>query len=324
MASAKDDEQLRLRALRLTDPYDQLNLIWSVPKNAALLTITNVYTYERWPQRKVFCAACQSHRHKRGFTALLASGERLLLGSSCGAELFGQSWWVAEKALKELGDRQHALGRVDRIKLIDAPMLAALSGWRNVMEKVVARRDSFDRIGELASRVWEAANAHGGNLVVVRKVESRAARAAGMRGAADYAASRFASLPGRALFDRSLDPVRALDHAAAAIRALSGAAEGTANLSTTVLARRGRGVEDAFADLERIAGMHAAAQEFFARRTFELLVDWAGPGRLDLRTRYELDGDRVLVDGKGRMQVLEVPDIDQSPLDLVAEYRRAD
>ena len=95
MAGKFDDGQLRLQALRLRDPYDQPDLIFNIPSDAILLDIINIYVFERYPVEKVHCAKCGTRRHKFGFTALLASGDRLPLGSSCGAELFGESWDAA-------------------------------------------------------------------------------------------------------------------------------------------------------------------------------------------------------------------------------------
>jgi hypothetical protein len=49
LAGKFDDEQLRVQALKLSDPYDQGNLVWTVPKGANLLDIMNIYVYEQYP-----------------------------------------------------------------------------------------------------------------------------------------------------------------------------------------------------------------------------------------------------------------------------------
>jgi hypothetical protein len=49
LASTFNDQQLRVQALKLSDPYDQGNLIWTVPEGAKLLDIINIYVYERYP-----------------------------------------------------------------------------------------------------------------------------------------------------------------------------------------------------------------------------------------------------------------------------------
>ena len=98
MAGKFNDEQLRLQALKLRDPYDQSNLVYTVPESAALLDITNIYVYEQYPLKKVYCVECGGRKHKHGFTAMLTTGHRVLYGSTCGARRFGQSWTEAERS----------------------------------------------------------------------------------------------------------------------------------------------------------------------------------------------------------------------------------
>jgi hypothetical protein len=85
MAGKLNDDHLRNQALKLKDPYDQRDIIYVIPEGAVLLDIVNIYTFDRWPKEKVYCAECGGRHHKKGFTALLGSGQRVLLGSTCGA-----------------------------------------------------------------------------------------------------------------------------------------------------------------------------------------------------------------------------------------------
>jgi hypothetical protein len=66
MAGKFNDSELRHLALKLTDPYDQPDLIFEVPADAELLDILNIYAFERWPTEKVYCVECCGHHHKFG------------------------------------------------------------------------------------------------------------------------------------------------------------------------------------------------------------------------------------------------------------------
>ena len=140
-----------------------------MPKDAQLLDITNIYVFERYPREKVFCVECGGRHHKRGFTAMLTSGQRVLLGSTCGARLFKESWADAERRIEERADRQFELRKLDRMSTILRPLENGLIGWQAAMEHISGRRSAFDRqLGELASRVREAAGQKAGALTIFR------------------------------------------------------------------------------------------------------------------------------------------------------------
>src|SRR4051812_12367643 len=122
MSARQSDEHLRHQALKLRDPFAQFGLIWHIPEGAIFLDILNIYTFERWPKEKVCCVKCSRRNHKKGFTALLASGEKLILGSTCGAELFGESWTKAERRMEDRSDRQYEVLKLDRLALVAKPL----------------------------------------------------------------------------------------------------------------------------------------------------------------------------------------------------------
>jgi hypothetical protein len=325
MAGKFNDEHLRHQALKLKNPYDQPELIWTVPEGAGLLDILNIYTFERWPKEKVYCVECDGHHHKNGFTALLTSGKRVLLGSTCGARLFGQSWKAAEKRIEDRGNRQYELLKLDRLALIIAPLREGLLGWSDVMERIMARRSAFEnKLGDLASRTREAAIRHGGDLTVGRRVENRAARAAGMRDLGDYVEVKVGNVAGAALF-MPLDPAKAVARALAAIDEMQQGIGNTDATWTSVLIKRRKAFERTFEDLETAVKMHAGAQDFFTVENFRNLIEWANNHRAT-KSRYEIDADGIVRDEQrlSGIKISPVADLDDEPLDLIREYRRAD
>jgi hypothetical protein len=327
VAGQFNDEQLRRQALKLTDPYDQSNLVWTVPDGAELLDITNIYVFERYPREKVFCVECGGHHHKRGFTAMLTSGQRVLLGSTCGARLFAESWADAEKRIEERADRQFELKKLDRFALISGPLESGLIGWKSPLEQISWRRAAFDKtLGELASRVREAANARAGALTVFRKVQSNAARQAGMKSLGNelHQEVTVGQIVGIE-FLASLDPAKAIGRAIDAFYVLKGSVSKTDNSTTKMLRDRRRGFERALEDVETSAKIHAGAEAFYTRSNFAEMVRWANEHGAT-QARYDLDANDVVrrEGSAGGIQISLPPPIDTVLLDLIADYRRAD
>jgi hypothetical protein len=325
MASKINDEFLRNQALILKDPYSQKGLIWEIPNSAVLLDIINIYKFERWPTEKVYCCLCKGRHHKMGFTALLASGERLLLGSKCGAKLFRESWTEAATRMEERADRQYELIKLDRLDLIARPFRESLLGWLRAMETILNRRIAFEnRLGELASRTREAANNHGGALTVSRRIENKAARAAGLRDLGDHVDVKVGDLSGSAFFNR-FNPKRAVEQALNAFDKMRLGIGDTDNAWTSVLTKRRRDFERTFSDLEQAAQMYEGAQEFFSLENFRVLLDWSNKHRATV-ARYEIGSDGIVKDEEkaGGIMLLTLAPLDETPLDLLKEYRRAD
>jgi hypothetical protein len=159
MAAKITDRELRLRALKLRNAYDQPNLILRpLEPTDRLVDIINIYKHEFFPAEKVYCSQCRGHRHGHGFTAtvLTATGAliRMLLGSHCGADAFGEAWHVAEKRMNEHADRQYELLKLDRFKLMITPYRESLAGWHLPVARAVGRKSAFARkFGELYSRI---------------------------------------------------------------------------------------------------------------------------------------------------------------------------
>lgn len=324
MAGKFDDAQLRVQALKLKDPYDQPDLITHIPQDAQLLDIVNVYVFERYPIEKAFCVFCQGHHHKRGFTAILASGHRVMCGSKCGADHFGTSWSDAEKRIDERADRQFELKKIDRLAACGRSFDVA-AHWERSIEHLWFRRQAFDaKCGELASRAKEAALHKRGQLTVFKKVRNKAAEAAGMQslGGAEVVVGSLAGSK-YVLASDFLTPVKDM------VQALAGMQHGISDsegIATKALAKRRREFERSLEGIEAAAEVYEAAHEFWTRENFEGLLRWSNEHGAT-NAKYSLS-ETGIVSQVGRSDGLKIdmkiPDIDLSLLDAIKEYRRAD
>jgi hypothetical protein len=325
LASAFNDQQLRIQALKLSDPYDQGNLIWTVPEGAKLLDIINIYVYERYPLKKAFCVECGGSRHKRGFTAMLTTGQRLLFGSTCGARRFEESWAEAERRIEERADRQFELKKLDRLVTSIRAIEAGLIGWQSAMEQVSNRRLGFDRqLGELASRVREAAQHKAGALTVFRKVQNIAARVSKANALGGYQEVTVGQIAGVEFLD-SLDPAKSIAKALMALDAIKGSIGATDGISTKQLRSQRRAFETALEDVETSARIHAGAEEFFTAKNFAVMLQWANEHEAT-KARYILaENGIVRAEGSaGGIQIAAPSPIDITLLDVIKDYRRAD
>ena len=59
MSAKPTDHELRLRALKLTNAFDQQNLaLRPVHGQDQLTDIINIYEHAGWPAEKVYCSKC--------------------------------------------------------------------------------------------------------------------------------------------------------------------------------------------------------------------------------------------------------------------------
>jgi hypothetical protein len=325
MAGKLTDRELRRQALKLKDPYEQPALTWEIPKEVGLIDILNIYIFERWPREKVLCVKCGGHRHKHGFTAVLSNGLRVLLGSSCGRELFGESWVHAERRMKERSDRQWELDRLERLEPIVDLMRDALLTWESRVDRMLALKSGFFRmLGELASRVQEATNVHGGKLTVNRQVDMKT-QSYGQSTAPVHVDVPVGDLVGADLF-LDFDAAGVIRQSVGAIDEVKEAFWGTDAVPTGLLRRRRLAFERTFGGLETAARIYRGGQEFFTPASFANLVNWTDRYTVT-RARYDWTGDGITYDD-GRpginLPVEPFKDLPEEPLDLIQEYRRAD
>ena len=297
-----------------------------MPNDAELLDIINIYVFERYPAEKARCVKCGAHQHKNGFTAVLASGQRVLLGSTCGARLFQESWTEAEKRIEERAERQYELKRLDRFSVIWAPLERGLLSWKDFLEQVSGRRAAFDNhLGELASRIREAVLRNAGALTIFRNVEAKSARDAGMKGPLGaHQEVIVGQVLGGGLF-ATVDPAKSVTRALDALDSFKEPIGESDNYTVKMLKDRRRTFERALEDVEAAAKTHAAAEEFFTVPNFTEMLRWANEHGAT-QSRYVIDAHNVVrAEGRqGGIQISMPPPLDASILDLFADYRRAD
>lgn len=325
MAGALNNDLIRNTVFRLTDPYDQSGLINYVPVHAKLLDILNIYEFERFPTEKAFCVVCKGHRHKRGFTAALTTGQRVLVGSLCGQKKFGASWQEAEKRLRLRSDHQYELLMYDRLTMIRGQLQAKLQQWLRVFEQIEGRKAAFSRIfGETASRLKEVATRGDGRLTIHRKVRASAFQQALARGDDEgkeqftYQEVTVGTLIGPAFFD-SLRTHRAVAQAIQSVKDHS--FEKALALDMT---KRRKAVERSLEDLQRCAEIYHDVDAFLSPENFASLARWADQNdgirrKLVARSNGLFFGD----DLNQGMTLLPLPDLDETLLDCIWEYRRA-
>lgn len=322
LASSFNDQQLRQQALKLKDPYDQPNLTFETPDPSALLDIINIYTFEKYPVEKAYCVLCGAHRHRKGFTAILTTGQRMMCGSKCGADHFGTSWADAEKRIEERADRQFELKRVDRLAACERSF-DVVQSWFKAFELIENRRRAFHRLGELASRVYEAAIHKGGNLTVFRKLPQNAdadERRRSLGGVevtvGNVVGSQYLVAP---------DYAPQLSQVPTLIAEMLTSGKGTERLSTDVMRKRRRAFERAIEGLEEAADVFEAARTFWSVENFGEMVRYINE-QGTTSARYEIAGGIVrTASGSTGMQVtMPLPTLKLDLLQAVRDYRRAD
>lgn len=325
MAGALNTDLIRNTVFRLSDPYDQRDLISCIPADAKLLDILNIYEFERFPTEKAFCVVCQGHRHKKGFTAALTTGHRVLVGSRCGQKKFGASWEEAEKRLQFRSDHQYELMMYDRLTVVREELQAKLFQWLRVFEHVEGRKAAFSRIfGEVASRLNEAAIRGDGRLTVHRKVRTSAFQQALARDDENgkerftYQEVTVGTLLGTGFFD-PLQTHRAVSQAIQSVKDHS--FEKALMLD---MKKRRKALERSFEDLERCAKIYNDVDAFLSSENLATVARWTDQNdgirrKLVART----DGLFFADDSDRGLTILPVPDLDETLLNCIWEYRRA-
>jgi hypothetical protein len=325
MAGALNTDQIRNTVFRLTDPYDQSDLISCIPEDAKLLDILNIYEFERFPTEKAFCVVCKGHRHKRGFTAALTTGHRVLVGSACGQKKFGASWEEAEQRLRLRSDHQYELLMYDRLTMIRGQLQAKFPQWLRVFEQLEGRKSAFSRIfGEIASRLKEVAIRGDGRLTIHRKVRTSAFQQALARGDDDgkerftYQEVPVGTLIGAAFFD-PLHTHRAVANAIQSVKDHSYEKALALDMS-----KRRKAVERSFEDLQRCAEIYDDVNAFLSPESFASLARWANQNDGIRRKLVARSNGLFFVDDLNQgMTLLPLPDLDETLLDCIWEYRRA-
>ncbi|MGL3104699.1 hypothetical protein [Bradyrhizobium sp. BR 1432] len=325
MAGAFNTDNIRNTVFRLTDPYDQSDLINFIPEHAKLLDILNIYEFERFPTEKAFCVVCKGRRHKRGFTAALTTGHRVLVGSACGQKKFGASWEEAEKRLRLRSDHQYELLMYDRLTMIREELQVKLPQWLRVFAHLEGRKAAFSRIfGEVASRLNEVAIRGDGRLTVYRKVRASAFQQALARDD-DDSKERFTtqemtvgSLFGSGFFD----PLNTHRAVAQAIQSVNDHSFERALMLD--MKKRRKAVERSFEDLQRCAEIYNDADAFLSSENLATVARWTDQNDGIRRKLVARSNGLFFRDDLNQgMTLLPLPDLDETLLNCIWEYRRA-
>ncbi|MEH3064915.1 MAG: hypothetical protein PGN33_19975 [Methylobacterium radiotolerans] len=322
MAAKVTDRELRLQALMLDDPYEQPNLSWAINPDARLLDVLNLYQFKEWPTQKVYCVSCEGHHHKKGFTCITSEGDRLLFGSKCGQDAFGESWVNAEKRIKERYQRQHELLSLDRFNTVLGPMQKAVSRWVRPIGDLANRRIGFaSSLEALYQRCHEAAQRSNGMLTIFEKVKQK------LGNEPDFVERPYAQLIGRdmfSVFDRT-NIVHVVEDTIKAIDAVKANAANTDGVSTTTLKRCRLAMERKFEQIEQSAVAYEAAQDFFSAPSFKLLAEWSW-ARNVVGERYLFEKGilKQCDTNRGVALLAPLPDLNLEILDLIREYRRGE
>jgi hypothetical protein len=319
------DHELKHRVLKLSDPYTQPNFALQIPPGARLVTISNTYTYELWPKQKVYCAKCGGRRHKHGFSAELSTGEVVPLGSSCGAEVFGESWSAAEGRFEELRKRQHELLRLDSLAPLLRRLRDGLARWELRVQSLQRRRDAFvSATAELGSRVVEAARVHDGALTVLRTTGIRV-RGTGGGNVAEAVQVTVGRLPGHTLF-KVLFPLELVIQALARLTKVEEMVDNTEPFDTVPMSRRRMNLERSFSDLEAVAQAYAGGMRFFTPAAFDAVARWTQRDQVTPEPYVFEDG--MISDNSGRplvrLSASPLAELDPQVLEAVRAYRSSD
>ncbi|MEH2504966.1 hypothetical protein V1290_003777 [Bradyrhizobium sp. AZCC 1578] len=137
------DAELRARQLEIDDPHDQPNLTNHIPEGVSPVRILNVYRFSKWPAEKAYCSKCEARRHRDGFTVELDDGTSAILGSKCGADLWGESWHDVSAQFDLELERAGTIKGFNRILPELKSIIVAFEKWRPMVRVVAKNQRQF-------------------------------------------------------------------------------------------------------------------------------------------------------------------------------------
>jgi hypothetical protein len=131
-------------------------------------------------------------------------------------------------------------------------------------------------------------------------------------------------LHGAAVLD-DFDCVGAIDEGLAAIEKMAHHAWDSEHIFTKHLQQKRREFEITFEYLPRVVKFYQGAQDFFTPESWRTIVQWHEVHKIT-RHRYQWSGGGIKDGDRDKTFLLPEPfeDLDPTPLDLIAEYKRAD
>lgn len=121
-------------------PYDQekLHQLVKLSVKPRLAVLENGYSYK---SERVFCHICGGRRHFKGFTGILEDGQKILFGSKCAKDYFGNE--ITKKSISEL-----------KTKTRNAKARFKILCIRNSMEPIEKWLDSYEELFQKIDRGW--------------------------------------------------------------------------------------------------------------------------------------------------------------------------
>lgn len=320
MSQRMNDRDLRNHQLLLSDPYDQDGLVRDIPDGATLSAVINTYAYEKWPNEKAYCCVCRGHHHKRGFTALLSTGDKVMLGSKCGSDVFGEDWGAAEDRMRDAERRKYELGRLDRLEPVLSDMRSRLLGLHRHIDAMVNRRRGFESaFGDLVYYLRQASD--GALFEDVRQIDHGQSDRQGRT--VFTSVRRTVGRYDGASFFENYEPLPQIDRALSAMATCAESFGATDSLSTPALTRRRRALEDGFEAIERAFAFHAAGRAFFRPANIDSVIAWSN--RVGLaQVRYELVNGLMTSDRGEALKLFAADPLEEELISIIRSYRRSD
>lgn len=315
------DGQLASAILEIDDPMTVERLALERPDPDLLPEILFEFHRPSMSER-VWCCHCQARRPRNGFVIENETGNRYLIGSTCGPKYYELSFAQAQRQHEELKQRRGLRVRIDAIVASTKATLAVIDsifhsdGLRAVdaVRSKLAKHggDAYYRLGSIASR--------GGALTRATRVRDYAAEAGRPASSEDdgpiytYQDIPLGPLAGTALLipsgdvrDRLLELKSVLQEIGKVYR------EDTDGLSTTAFQRLVRRAEEARERASEGIVATRAAPEFFEDVHLRRLVHWAEPfTSFDLMARD--GGLEILLPSRppyllARLGSIDIPDL---------------
>lgn len=310
--------------LRIDDPEQQVNLVDTVPEDAKLLGLRNVYAIPRGERRsrmKVRCAVCHRRIHWKGFTGELVGGALFLAGSHCGREMFGVDFGDAERDLKRKLERVHEFERRRAFELVATSLLAGLESWRAPLDAMNRSRAAFSRDhGEAYSVCQVAALKNDGAMTVTRRILDHAKMQSDPGGGRvyQYVEARVGTVAG-AGYLKPFNPDEVIRAGIQAVKDLSRTA-GVVQQSTSTLRSARLNAEERIRKALELLDWNRAGLDFFDVKNLTGLASWF---RMQQLGDYRVEGGALVGPEGGRLVIRPGCDhLDPEPLRLMAEYRQ--
>lgn len=286
------DVELRNAELTLSDPYAQDNLVESIPVGATLISVLNTYVLPGYPKQKAWCAKCEAHRHKRGCTGELSTGQKVMVGSACGRNVFGRSCAQLHRDLKDNQKRQRYLRDFDDLAPRLATLGTAITKW---WPSALALNQSHLRFRTALPELFEALQQsalRGGALTAFVKIDA-SERAKYHGGPSfEWVSSVYHQMAGWQYLVVA-DATAVIDDSSRLVKRLVEACANTEAIGTSRMVKLNSQFSAMVEDLHAFELAYQAWQAFFNRANLAKVAEWATQAESPKGT-YKVDGHRLV------------------------------